>query len=100
MSSRVLMLTPDIGFLDRRIVQEAASLARVGFSVDIYPTSDESLAYDGPLLEGVRLLSNPGPPAVPGRTLATMRTVKRRVGAVVPAVNRVVELVRYRLLDS
>ena len=36
----VLMLTPDIGLLDRRIAQEAGSLASRGFSVDIYPVFD------------------------------------------------------------
>jgi glycosyltransferase involved in cell wall biosynthesis len=63
---RVLMLTPDVPFLDRRIAQEGATLANLGHTVDILPvfgrleTSQEELAPGVTLLQpGVTLLQSP-----------------------------------------
>lgn len=99
MPRRALMLTPDEGHLDRRIAQEAASLATVGWSVDIYPAVDPGLRFEGDLAAGVRLLASPQPPRRISTRRRLLRVVKRRLARVVPHVDRLIEFVRYRRGD-
>lgn len=96
---RALMLTPDERHLDRRIVQEAASLARQGWAVDVYPAVDRGLTYGGELADSVRLVASRGAPPSVGPRRRALRSLRRAVGPVLPAVDRAVEAVRYRLQD-
>ncbi len=93
---RALMLTPDEGHLDRRIAQEAGSLAENGWSVDIFPAVDPALRFDGMLADGVALLASPHTPAPTRRSRALLRAARRRAAAVLPALDRAVEAFRYR----
>ncbi|MBI3745854.1 MAG: glycosyltransferase, partial [Chloroflexi bacterium] len=94
------MLTPDEGHLDRRIAQEAATLAAQGWTVDIHPAVDPHLAFDGDLPPAVRLLANPRPPVRPsGPGRAVLRRVKRRLDRLAPPVARFIEAVQYRRRD-
>lgn len=95
-----LMLTPDEGHLDRRIAQEAATLAARGWTVDIHPAVDPRLGYEGDLLADVRLLANPRPPVRPsGPGRAILRRAKRRLDRRVPPVARFIEAAQYRRRD-
>jgi len=98
-SGRALMLTPDEGHLDRRIAHEATTLARRGWSVDIFPVVDPGIRYQGALPEGARLLSSPHPPARVGAVRRTLRAARRQVGSVAPWADRAVEAMRYRRWD-
>jgi starch synthase len=94
------MLTPDEGHLDRRIAQEAATLAGHGWQVDIHPAVDAGLTYEGDVPPGVRLLANPGLPTrapSPGRRL--LRRIKGAVAQLAPPVGRLIETVQYRMRD-
>jgi len=94
------MLTPDEGHLDRRIAQEAASLARRGWQVDIHPAVDAGLTYEDDVPSGVRLLANPGLPtraASPRRRL--LRRIKGAVARLAPPAGRLIETVQYRTRD-
>lgn len=94
------MLTPDEGHLDRRIAQEAGTLAAHGWMVDIYPAVDPSLKYEAELPPGVRLMANPRPatrPAGPRRAL--LRRLKRSLTRVAPPMVRLIETVQYRRRD-
>src|SRR5574338_1064740 len=93
---RALMLTPDEGHLDRRIAQEAGSLAENGWSVDIFPAVDPALRFDGMLADGVAFLASPHTPAPTRRSRALLRAARRRAAAVLPALERAVEAFRYR----
>jgi glycosyltransferase involved in cell wall biosynthesis len=97
--ARALMLTPDEGYLDRRIAQEAATLACRGWSVDIFPVVDSGLRYAGPLVKGVRLLSSPHPPAPEGSVRRALRASRRQVGRVAPWADRAMEALRYLRWD-
>ena len=99
---RVLMLTPDLGFLDRRIAQEAASLARQGATVDIYPTYAR-LAPPVPETDGVRMISPAQPRAAeatttPSTSLAS-RT-KRQLIRWAPWLRRVMDNARWARADQ
>jgi glycosyltransferase involved in cell wall biosynthesis len=94
------MLTPDEGHLDRRIAQEAGTLALRGWQVDIHPAVDPGLIYEGDVPPGVRLLANPGLPIRapnPGRRL--LRQFKGAVARLAPAAGRLIETVQYRTRD-
>ena len=93
------MLTPDEGYLDRRIAQEAVSLARTGWTVDIEPIADPALAFDGDLPPEVRLHSKPGPAPVRSRTRRVLHAARRIVRHVAPRIDRQVEALRYRTGD-
>jgi glycosyltransferase involved in cell wall biosynthesis len=97
-SLRVVMLTPDAGFLDRRIAQEAATLARRGATVDIYPTH-EPLAAPVPEVVGVRMIrpsvSEAAAIASGGLTARAKGTLTRRA----PGLRRVAASVRYVTSD-
>lgn len=93
------MLTPDEGFLDRRIVHEAGSLATRGWDVDIFPVVDAGLAYGDVLPTGVRLLASPQEARPTSRPKRMLQTMRRRLAPVAPALDRTVERVRYRLTD-
>jgi len=98
---RVLMLTPDEGFLDRRIAQEAATLAaHLGWTVDIHSAVDPDLRYDAQLAEGVRLVhgSLPRVPSV-GASRAALRQLRQAVDRAVPPLAHAIEAVRYRGAD-
>jgi starch synthase len=94
------MLTPDEGHLDRRIAQEASTIARRrGWLVDIFPAVDRGLRYDDALAPGVRLLATEAAPrqATAGRVV--LRRLRRVVDRRLPEVGRVVEAFRYRRND-
>jgi glycosyltransferase involved in cell wall biosynthesis len=95
------MLTPDIGFLDRRIAQEAGSLVRRGFSVDIYPVFDPLSRSVPGLPAGVRILTRPELPTAQ-RVGAYLRgrNLKRRLQRIAPAVHRLVHIAQTLLLDN
>jgi starch synthase len=92
------MLTPDEGHLDRRIAQEAGTLALHGWDVDIYPAVDPSLDYEADLAPGVRLLANPRPIRRTGAGRRNLR-VKRALGRLVPPAVQLAEVMQYRLRD-
>lgn len=93
------MLTPDEFHLDRRIAQEAASLAAAGWSVDIYPAVDPTIDYEAELPAGVRLL----PAGAPGRSTGPwrrrLRALRRAVARLSPPIDRAIEATRYRFRD-
>lgn len=60
------MLTPDQGFLDRRIAQEANSLAARGWLVDIYPAYLPLHPPPEMLAPGVQMLERPPQPRSSG----------------------------------
>jgi starch synthase len=96
---RALVLTPDEGHLDRRIAQEAGTLAAHGWEVGIYPTVDPGLDYEADLSPGVRLLANPIPVRRAGGQRQTLRQIKKTLARVVPAAARLIEVVQYRRRD-
>jgi glycosyltransferase involved in cell wall biosynthesis len=93
------MLTPDEGHLDRRIAQEANSLAELGWSVDMYPAVDPGLRYDDDLSAGVRLVASSAPPPVVAPRKAILRRIKRGLVRYVPPAGRLVEAMQYRVRD-
>jgi glycosyltransferase involved in cell wall biosynthesis len=93
------MLTPDEGHLDRRIAQEAGTLAAHGWDVDIYPAVDPGLDYEANLPRGVRLLVNPRPSRVQGSHTRTLQRAKRTVAQVAPPAGRIIEWMQYRTRD-
>lgn len=96
---RALMLTPDEGFLDRRIVQEASSLASRGWEVDIYPAVDPGLTYAAPLRAGVRLLTSPAPARAAGPPKRMLRALRRQLRSRLGYLDRAIEAARYRRTD-
>jgi glycosyltransferase involved in cell wall biosynthesis len=58
----ILMLTPDQDFLDRRIAQEANTLAAHGWSVDIFATHGSLHSPAETFSQNVRLLPRPAQP--------------------------------------
>lgn len=96
---RALMLTPDEGRLDRRIAQEATSLAEDGWQVDIYPAVDPELLYEARLDSGVRLLSRTWVKPRERRLKPLLRATKRLISRTVPAAGRVIEATQYRFGD-
>jgi len=56
---RVLMLTPDFPYLDRRIAQEAGTLARQGHEVEIAPVFGDLLVDPMELFPGVTIRARP-----------------------------------------
>lgn len=98
---RTLMLTPDIGILDRRIAQEAATLARLGSTVDIYPIFDPLDGADGRLAEGVRLLGpTEAPPTSGVRRYRMGRRLKRRLRSAAPWLHQALHVAQTLLLDT
>ena len=94
------MLTPDEGHLDRRIAQEAGTLAGHGWEVDIYAAVDPGLDYDADLPPGARLLANPLLPVrAAGRRRRILRRVKRVLARWAPPVGRMIEALQYRRRD-
>lgn len=94
------MLTPDEGHLDRRIAQEAGTLAGHGWEVDIHAAVDPRLDYEADLPPGVRLLANPLLPVrTAGRQRRILRRVKRFLVRRAPPVGRMIEGVQYRRRD-
>ena len=94
------MLTPDEGHLDRRIAQEAGTLARHGWEVDIYPAVDPNLDYEADLPAGVRLLGTPRRPVrANGGRSRILRRLKRTLARVVPPAGRLIEVAQYRTHD-
>lgn len=95
---RVLMLTPDAGFLDRRIAQEAATLARRGATVDIYPTH-EPLAAPVPEVPGVRMIRPPTSEAAVMRSGRILPRVRGLMTRHAPWLRRAAASVRYVTSD-
>lgn len=93
------MLTPDEGYLDRRIVQEAATLASRGWSVDIFPAVDPGLRYQAGIAGGVHLLASPQPPTSVGTARRALRASRRQLGRMAPWADRALEALRYRRWD-
>jgi glycosyltransferase involved in cell wall biosynthesis len=93
------MLTPDVGYLDRRIAQEAQTLADAGWTVTIHAAVDPHLRWESPLAPGVRLSRIAPTRGGSGRIIPLVRMAKRQLGARVPAVARVLESAQYRAID-
>ena len=93
------MLTPDEGHLDRRIAQEASTLAAQGWEVDIYPAVDPGLDYEADLPAGVRLLVNPRPIRAAGSRRMGLRRVKQTVARAAPPAGRMIEWMQYQTRD-
>lgn len=93
------MVTPDEGHLDRRIAQEAGSLARRGWAVDVFSAVDPDLAYDGELPPAVNLLATPHPPRPPSRSRGVLREARRRLARLVPPAGQLLEALQYRRRD-
>jgi starch synthase len=94
------MLTPDEGHLDRRIAQEAGTLASHGWEVDVYAAVDPGLDYEADLPSGVRLVANPLLPVrKASRRRRFLRRMKRIVARVAPPAGRTIEAVQYRRRD-
>jgi glycosyltransferase involved in cell wall biosynthesis len=96
---RALMLTPDEGYLDRRIAQEAASLAGRGWQVDIFPAADPRLRYGAELAPGLRLLESPHEHRPSTRSTRVLRAARRHLARSLPALDRGIEAIRYRRWD-
>jgi starch synthase len=96
---RALMLTPDEGFLDRRIAQEARSLAAAGWSVDIYSAVDRDLRWEETLPDRVRLIRATARPRRTPPGYSILRGAKRRAERVLPAIGRVIESAQYGVRD-
>ncbi len=96
---RILMLTPDVYYLDRRIVQEAGSLASRGCRVDIYPTNP-ALRTDGASLpEEVSLLANPREGRGPAGLAVKLRGLKRFLSEASPALHRMTDSLHHWAVD-
>jgi glycosyltransferase involved in cell wall biosynthesis len=93
------MLTPDEGRLDRRIAQEAATLARLGWHVDIASTIDPGLAYDGTLTAGTRLLTDPRSIGT-GGGVGRLRGLKRWLRSTSATAYWLADAIQYSLRDS
>lgn len=94
------MLTPDEGHLDRRIAQEAGTLAHRDWEVSIYPAVDPGLDCEIDLPTGVRLLGNPQRAArKASRRKRILRRFKRFVAHAAPPTGRLIEAVQYRTHD-
>src|SRR5262245_56472470 len=91
------MLTPDVGRLDRRIAQEAATLAASGWEVEIHPSMDPGLTYDGELASGVRFLPREQPAASGSSVKGALRTLRGRVARSSGLAAQAMELVLARL---
>lgn len=96
---KALMLTPDAGHLDRRIAQEAGSLAGRGWKVDILPAVDPALAFEDRLSPGVRLLASIRSPRVDQPLKPLLRSVKRQLARTIPPIARMIEATQYRARD-
>jgi glycosyltransferase involved in cell wall biosynthesis len=98
---RVLMLTPDYGFLDRRIAQEAGSLASRGVPVDIYPVFDSLASSAGGLADGVRLLARR---TVDGDQRVSAyrrgRSLKRALRRMSPTLHRWAHIAQTLVMDN
>lgn len=90
----VLMLTPDQGSLDRRIAQEANTLAANGWSVDIYATHMTLDPPAGLLGDNVRMLPNPHQPMA-----SRARRFKHLLRDAAPSVHRLADAVQSRFTD-
>ena len=93
------MLTPDEGYLDRRIAQEAGSLAARGWGVDIFSAVDPRLAYGDELPPAVHLLLTQRPPRPSSSRRGRLRRVRRWLAGRVPPVDRAIEAAQYRRRD-
>jgi glycosyltransferase involved in cell wall biosynthesis len=90
----ILMLTPDQHSLDRRIAQEARTLAGHGWEVDIFPTH---LPLDPPaemLAPGVRMLPRPEQPRA-----SRARRLKHSLRDAAPRLHRVADTVQSLVTD-
>jgi len=92
------MLTPDFGQLDRRIAQEAGTLAAAGWQVDIYPTHDPRLTASG-LVAGVQLLRNTSISRGPSPTRRALRGVKGLLRKTSRSLVAAAESIQYRVTD-
>jgi starch synthase len=88
------MLTPDQGFLDRRISQEARTLAERGWSVDIYATHDDLEPPSEMLAENVRMLPRPPQPRA-----STARRLKHLLRDSAPGLHRIADSAQARFTD-
>ena len=95
---KILMLAPDAGFLSRRIIQEATTLARLGASVDIFPTV-EPLPDPHFTVPGMRLLNRDASSALPGRAESRGRWVKSQLRRRARLLHRFVDAVQYSVTD-
>lgn len=94
------MLTPDEGHLDRRIAQEAVTISRHGWEVEIHAAVDPDLDYDADLPPGVRLVGNRNLPArQPGSRRRALQRARRILGRAFPPADQLLERLLYRRRD-
>ena len=92
------MLVPDAGFVSRRITQEARTLARLGATVDLFPTLEPLQALE-PTQPGVRLLMPNAWEAPAGRAQALGRKLKALMRRRAGPVHRAIDSLQYALSD-
>ena len=95
---RILMLAPEAGFLSRRIIQEASSLARLGAAVDIFPAL-ELLPDPRTLQPRVRLLARAASGERSGRAESLGRRLKFEFKRRARPLHRLIDAVQYTVTD-
>lgn len=95
---RILMLAPDTGFLSRRIIQEASTLARLGASVDVFPTV-EPLPDPQFTVPGVRLMDRAVSSVPSGRVESRGRSLKALLRRRARPLHRFIDALQYTVTD-
>jgi glycosyltransferase involved in cell wall biosynthesis len=93
------MLTPDVYYLDRRIVQEAGALAARAYEVDIYLTNPSFVPMDASLPASVRILPNPRASRPASSLPLQMRFLKSRLRETHPAIHRFADWAQHTISD-
>lgn len=92
------MLTPDAGFLDRRIAQEAVTFAKRGAVVDIFPVLGP-LPDPVPTAPGVRMLEPIASAARRGRFERRARDFKALLKKHARPLHRLADAAQYSVMD-
>jgi glycosyltransferase involved in cell wall biosynthesis len=98
-AGRVLMLTPDVYYLDRRIVQEAGSLASRGYQVDIFLTNPAFSPADATLPPLVRILPNPNASRPASGLPLRLRYLKAFLSEASPSLHRLADWAQHVASD-
>jgi glycosyltransferase involved in cell wall biosynthesis len=93
------MLTPDIAFLDRRIAQEAASIAARGSQVDIFAVFGPLEAPPTAMSGDVRLIAPRTPASGRGAVEGSARRFKKGLKKTLPFVHDVLDRAQYAVTD-
>lgn len=95
---RILMLAPEAGFLSRRVIQEATTLARLGAAVDVFATV-EPLPDPHFTIPGARLLNRDASVAPTNRAESCGRWVKSHLRRKARPLHRLVDAIQYTVSD-